>query len=63
MKKNTFTSEHFPARKDNPATNLNVLRKIAVNIGKHVDLSDVIKAKQLPHCYKHRLCGKRQDRL
>ena len=50
-------------RKDNAAANLSVLRKIVLNILKHVDFSDIVKAKKMPLLHKQHLCNKREDCL
>ena len=58
-----LNEDYCLVRKDNAAANLNVLRKIALNILKQVDFSDIIKAKKMPLCHKQHLCDKREDCL
>ena len=58
-----LNEDYCLVRKDNAAANLNVLRKIALNILKQVDFSDIIKSKKMPLCHKQHLCDKREDCL
>lgn len=58
-----FHEDYCLVRKDNSAANMNVLRKIALNILKHVDFSDIIKAKKMPLVHKQHLCDKREECL
>ena len=58
-----LNEDYCLVRKDNAAANLNVLRKIALNILKQLDFSDIIKAKKMPLCHKQHLCDKREDCL
>lgn len=58
-----FEEDACLVRKDNSAQNLNIIRKIVINILKQVDFSDVIKSKNIPLVQKQRLCDKREDCL
>jgi len=58
-----LNEDYCLVRKDNAAANLNVVRKIALNILKQVDFSDIIKSKKMPLCHKQHLCDKREDCL
>lgn len=58
-----LNEDYCRIRKDNAAANLNVLRKIALNILKQIDFADVVKAKKLSLVHKQNLCNKRPECL
>ena len=58
-----FSEDYCLVRKDNAANNMSVLRKIILNILKHVDFSDVVQVKNIALCHKQQLCNKREDCL
>lgn len=60
---NIFDEDHCLVRKDNAAQNLNVIRKIAMNLLKQADFSDVIKSKNITISQKQHICDKCEDYL
>ena len=60
---NIFDADYCLVRKDNAAQNLNVIRKIAMNLLKQADFSDVIKSKNITISQKQHICDKREDCL
>lgn len=59
-----FDEDYSRVRKDNSAQNLNVIRKITMNLLNAVDFSDIVKKKaKLPLSHKKSLCIRREDCL
>lgn len=55
-----FDEGYCLVRKDRATINMIILRKIILNILKHVDFSDIVQVKNMPFCHKQCLCDKRE---
>ena len=58
-----FGEDLSQLRKDNSAANMNIIRKLVINILKQIDFSEFTKAKCLSILGKQMLCDKREDCL
>ena len=58
-----FGEDLSQLRKDNSAANMNIIRKLVINILKKTDFSEFTKAKRLSITGKHMLCDKREECL
>ena len=58
-----FGEDLSQLRKDNSAANMNIIRKLVINILKQTDFSEFTKAKSLSISGKQMLCDKREDCL
>ena len=58
-----FGEDLSQLRKDNSAANMNIIRKLVINILKQIDFSEFTKAKCLSISGKQMLCDKREDCL
>ncbi len=58
-----FDEDYCRVRKDNSAQNLNVIRKITMNLLAATDFSDIIKKPKIPLSHKRTLCIKRENCL
>lgn len=58
-----FGEDLSQLRKDNSAANMNIIRKLVINILKQTDFSEFTKAKRLSISGKQMLCDKREDCL
>ena len=58
-----FGEDISQLRKDNSAANMNMLRKLVINILKQADFSEFTKAKNLSISGKQMLCDKHQGCL
>ena len=58
-----FGEDLSQLRKDNSAANMNIIRKLVINILKQTDFSEFTKAKCLSISGKQMLCDKREDCL
>ena len=58
-----FGEDLSQLRKDNSAANMNIIRKLVINILKQTDFSEFTKAKSLSISGKQMLCDKREECL
>ena len=58
-----FDEDYCRVRKDNSAQNLNIIRKITMNLLAATDFSDIIKKTKIPLSHKRTLCIKRENCL
>ena len=58
-----FDEDYCRVRKDNSAQNLNVIRKITMNLLAATDFSDIIRKPKIPLSHKRTLCIKRENCL
>ncbi len=58
-----FGEDLSQLRKDNSAANMNIIRKLVINILKQTDFSEFTKAKCLSISGKQMLCDKRENCL
>lgn len=58
-----FGEDLSQLRKDNSAANMNMIRKLVINILKQIDFSEFTKAKNLSISGKQMLCDKREECL
>ena len=58
-----FGEDLSQLRKDNSAANMNIIRKLVINILKQTDFSEFTKAKSLSILGKQMLCDKREECL